>query len=190
MKTIQFHYVAFKYAETQPDGHWFDKETLRFFKSRLPKVAYETDAGRFFITSEADPSGERRYTVREQLPNGNIETVGPFHVWKTQAIAKAKLTEVANAKWWTESLGRIELRIPLELARSCCHPGDCEADVLAAREHWLIVDQLARLVPSTVAEALKEYGAWSDEELADHDQNLTRLLWLACSDVAEEHVDA
>ena len=166
MTTIQFHHVAFKYAETQPDGHWF------------------------FITSETDPSGERRYTVREQLPNGNIETVGPFHVWKTQAIAKAKLTEVANAKWWTESLGRIELRIPLELARTCCHPGDCEADVLAAREHWLIVDQLARLVPATVAEALKEYGAWSDEELADHDQNLTRLLWLACSDVAEEHVDA
>lgn len=72
----------------------------------------------------------------------------------------------------------------------CWHGERDLAEVLAAREHWLIVDQLARLVPATVAEALKEYGAWSDEELADHDQNLTRLLWLACSDVAEEHVDA
>lgn len=189
MTRIPFHYIQFKYAEGQPDGHWFDADTLRFFKCRLPAYAYDSDAGRFFVTSEEDPSGDRRYTVREQLHDGKIETVGPFHVWKTRDVALAKLKEVANAKWWTESLGRIELRIPLDLARTCCHPGDCEADVLAAREHWLIIEQLARLVPSTVAESLKEYGAWSDEELADHNQNLTRLLWLACSDVAEEHVD-
>jgi hypothetical protein len=187
MNTIPIQHVKFKYAESQPDGHWFDAGAIRFFKTRLPKHAYESDAGTFFLTSEEDPGGDRRYTVREQLPDGDIKTVGPFHVWKTRDIGLAKLHEVLESKWWTESLGRIELRIPLELAQTCCHPGDCEADVVAARQHWLIVDQLVKLEPKRVADCLREYGAWSDEELADHDMNLTRLLWLACSDVAEEH---
>jgi hypothetical protein len=188
MQRIQFQEVKDRYY-AGPAGHWFDADTIRFFKSRLPSAAYESDAGTFFVTSEQDPSGVRRYTVREQLPNGDIQTVGPFHHWPTQAAAMAKLREVASAKWWSESLGRIELRIPLELAETCFHPGDCEADVLAAREHWLVEEQLRRLAPDAVRESLKEYGAWSAEELADHDMNLTRLLWVACSDVAEEHVD-
>jgi len=50
-------------------------------------------------------------------------------------------------------------------------------------------DQLSQLAPKQVADRLKEYGAWSDEELANHDMNLTRLLWLACCDVAELNVD-
>lgn len=189
METIRFTEVRQRYAEGQPDGHWFDRDTLRFFKSVLPEVAYRSDNGTFFITRETDPSGKSAYSVREQLHDGRIETVYEFHSFATKNTAMAALKEVANAKWWTESLGRIELRIPLRLARTCFHPGDCEADVVDARRAALVKPQLDRLVPSTVAEALKEYGAWSDEELADHDMNLTRLLWLACSDIAEEHVD-
>jgi hypothetical protein len=33
---------------------------------------------------------------------------------------------------------------------------------------------------------LKEYGAWGAEELADHDQNLQRVLWLAAGDITEQ----
>lgn len=32
---------------------------------------------------------------------------------------------------------------------------------------------------------LKEYGAWNDEELSDHAENLKRALWLACLDAQE-----
>lgn len=41
------------------------------------------------------------------------------------------------------------------------------------------------------AEELKEflscYGAWNDEELSDHDNNIERLLWLACLDCQENN---
>jgi hypothetical protein len=90
--------------------------------------------------------------------------------------------------WWTESLGRIELRITLKQAQSCSHPGDCEADVRALRQVPAIRRQLDKLEPKVVVDSLREYGAWDDQELADHDMNLTRLLWLACCDIAEEHV--
>ncbi|UOF81059.1 hypothetical protein [Caudoviricetes sp.] len=189
MHKIRFIRVISRYNEGQPNGHWFDRDTIRFFKTRLPSVAYEHDGNVFFITRETDPSGKTAYSVREQLHDGSIETVYEFHSFATREAAMAALKEVANAKWWSESLGRIELRIPLDLARSCSHQGDCENDVVAARGEALIKQQLDRLVPSTVAESLKEYGAWSDEELADHDMNLTRLLWCACGDIVEENVD-
>lgn len=33
---------------------------------------------------------------------------------------------------------------------------------------------------------LRGYGAWDDEELADHERNLGRLVWLAGCDLAEQ----
>jgi hypothetical protein len=88
--------------------------------------------------------------------------------------------------YWTESLGRIELKITKAQAESCSHPGPCDNDVAALRTVPAIRRQLDKLEPSLVAECLKGYGAWDDEELSDHEQNLNRLLWIACCDLAEQ----
>jgi hypothetical protein len=37
---------------------------------------------------------------------------------------------------------------------------------------------------------LKQYGARDEAELADHEQNLQRLLWLAAGSVTEGDPDA
>ena len=87
--------------------------------------------------------------------------------------------------WWAESLGRIELQITKKQADSCSHPGQCDQDVADLRKAPSIRRQLEKLNPATVAECLREYGAWDDAELSDHDQNLSRLLWCACCDIAE-----
>jgi hypothetical protein len=76
----------------------------------------------------------------------------------------------------------------LAQAQTCFHPGQCDADVLALSREPKIARQLQKLDPKLVAECLKEYGAWDDEELADHQQNLQRLLWVAACDIAEENV--
>ena len=57
------------------DHHFFDRSTMRFFASRVESGLY---AGRFFITSEKAgfSSQQRRYTVREALPTGEVKTVG------------------------------------------------------------------------------------------------------------------
>jgi len=88
--------------------------------------------------------------------------------------------------YWSESLGRIELQITKNQALSCSHSGRCDDDVAALRLIPSIKRQLDKLKPELVAECLKEYGAWDAEELANHDANLDRLLWVACCDIAEE----
>lgn len=87
--------------------------------------------------------------------------------------------------WWSESMGRIELQITRAQAQACSHPGDCLSDVLALRQVSKIRRQLAKLKPETVAACLRDTGGWEPEGLQDHDENLTRLLWLACCDIAE-----
>lgn len=88
MKTIPFQNVIEFYERARPAGHWFDAKTLRFFGSRLPKVAYLTNAGVLFISSELDFDRVRRYyNVRRQKVNGDIETVGKFNEYRSRAEA-------------------------------------------------------------------------------------------------------
>jgi hypothetical protein len=91
MKSIRFSEVRDFYQRNQPDGHWFDRDSMRFFKTKLPSVAYETTAGVLFVTSEVDPSGVKAYTVRRQKVNGGITTVGDFHCFTTAAAARAEI---------------------------------------------------------------------------------------------------
>ena len=88
--------------------------------------------------------------------------------------------------WYTSSNGRIELKMTLAQAQSASHPGPCDADVAALVKARNISWQLSALDPAVVREELDEYGAWDEEELADHNQNLRRLVWLAANDITEE----
>ena len=89
--------------------------------------------------------------------------------------------------WYSTSSGRIELQMTLKQAQSCAHSGDNEPAVKLLRQDPKIRRQLGKLDPKLVANELSEWGAWDDIELADYDQNLTRLLWLACHGITEEN---
>jgi hypothetical protein len=90
--------------------------------------------------------------------------------------------------YWTESLGRIELQITKKQAESCSHAGQCDVDVEALKLNPSIARQLKKLDPVIVSAALKGYGAWNDLELSNHNDNLTRLLWVACCDISEGNI--
>ena len=91
--------------------------------------------------------------------------------------------------WWTCGSGYVELQMTMVQAERCSHSGDCDADVTALRRHEPeIAAQLAALDPRNVRKTLAEYGCWDTTELADHDRNLQRVLWLAASDIAEGNV--
>jgi hypothetical protein len=95
MKKIDFSEVREYYERTRPEGHWFDAKTLKFFGSRLPSIAYETNAGLLFISSELDFNRERRYyNVRRQEVNGDIKTVGTFNSYRTRAEALNAIKEL------------------------------------------------------------------------------------------------
>lgn len=96
-KTIPFSEVREFYVRNQPFGHWFAPETMRFFRTKLPEIAYELPGGGiYFVTSEVSPAGEKRYTVRRQLHNGDIDTVGLFHSHATRAAAVAAIRAIAR----------------------------------------------------------------------------------------------
>jgi hypothetical protein len=89
--------------------------------------------------------------------------------------------------WHTSGSGRIELQMTLEQARSCSHQGPCDDDVLALSRVPEIKAQLDQIDRRALAAELKQYGAWDAVELADHDQNLQRILWIASGNIAEEN---
>ena len=93
---------------------------------------------------------------------------------------------------WSAGSGRpISLRLTLDEAQSCSHPGQCDADI----DYLLLSDGISAQVstwdPETLRAELAEYGAWDwdEEELADHEENTRRMVWLACCDVAENPKD-
>ena len=84
------------------------------------------------------------------------------------------------------SFNRFEIELTLEQAESGSHQGQCDEDVDALSREPAIAAQLSKLEPGAVRDELREYGAWGDDELADHDQNLQRVLWLACGQITDE----
>jgi len=90
--------------------------------------------------------------------------------------------------WWSTGSGRIELNITRKQAAIGYHSGQCYSDVVYLRHVPAIRRQLKKLDPAIVAKELEEHAAWSHEELKNHDENLTRLLWIACSDIRDGNV--
>ena len=91
---------------------------------------------------------------------------------------------------WCAGSGRpLSLRLTLDEAQSCSHPGQCDADI----DYLLLTDGISAQVstwdPETLRAELAEYGAWEETELADHEANIKRMVWLACNDVAENPED-
>lgn len=79
--------------------HWFDKDTLRFFKSRLPQQAYQTDdeTRAYFVTSEQPPDGSRRWSIRcYSFVTRDIETIGPFCSWSSSRAATSAAMKLAK----------------------------------------------------------------------------------------------
>lgn len=85
--------------------------------------------------------------------------------------------------------GIIELELFLDDARRGYHSGACDLDIRDLLQAGYIADQLAAINPDTLADELKEWGTWSADELADHEQNKARILWLACGDIVDSCPD-
>lgn len=87
--------------------------------------------------------------------------------------------------YWSTGSGRIELNITKRQAAGASHPGDCERDVAELCKVPAIAKQLAVIDSALLRDELREWGAWDETELADHAQNLQRLVWLAAGDIAD-----
>lgn len=88
--------------------------------------------------------------------------------------------------YYTSGSGRIEIGMTLDQARTASHPGLCDGDVRDLSRDPAIRKQLDAIDPVLLAAELREYGAWDTRDLADHEANLQRILWIAAGDINEE----
>ena len=85
---------------------------------------------------------------------------------------------------WQAGSGRnISLKLTMEDAETGNHQGPCDSDVacLAGK----LSEQTYLWDAEDLRAELDESGAWDDEELSDHEENIERMIWIACGDVAE-----
>lgn len=79
-------------------SHWWDADTMRFFKLRVHPRVYQGSGGIYFVTSEKGPSGVRACSVRRFNPEQDlrdVETVGAFNCY-SRAIAHRLAAEAAK----------------------------------------------------------------------------------------------
>jgi len=82
-----------KRANAESGFFFFEAGTLRFFHSRIGRTLI---GGRWFVTSEEPPSGERRWTVRRAEADGSIETEGAFMAYGSGAEARRAAERIAR----------------------------------------------------------------------------------------------
>lgn len=86
---------------------------------------------------------------------------------------------------WESSSGRIALNLSMNEAGKGYHSGACDLDIAELRTMAHIDNQLKSIDPELLISELKEFGAWDSKELANHEDNLDRLLWIACGDLID-----
>lgn len=78
------------------------------------------------------------------------------------------------------------LEMTLREAREASHQGRCDAEVKALCATPKMRRQLDKIGAEAIAEELKEYGAWNEEELKDAEANRERFVWVAAGNIVEE----
>lgn len=93
------HYKSISELKRLHAGHFFDRDTIRFFDSVIyPNVRTGYD-GWYFITSEKFDTGwPRLFTIRKIDENGKIDTVGKFQGYQTFEDALKSASEFAKAE--------------------------------------------------------------------------------------------
>ncbi|MHC4322695.1 MAG: DUF7447 family protein [Planctomycetota bacterium] len=95
MSSLQIEYRN-RHYENKTAGHWFDPDTMRFFRSRIGKARKCKNGVWFFVSSEKPPHGKRKYSVRKMELDGDINTVGEF-CSLTSYMANKLVDEYAEA---------------------------------------------------------------------------------------------
>ena len=88
---------------------------------------------------------------------------------------------------YTTGSGKIEIEITKKQAQKGYHAGQCDKDIEGLRRIPAVKRQLAKIDKAVLIDELRPWGAWADEELQDHEENLDRFLWLACADIVETY---
>ena len=74
MTNLQIEYKN----RTNGESHWFDPNTMRFFRSRIGASRKMPNGIIYFVTSEKPPHGQRMFSLRKMELDGDINSIGGF----------------------------------------------------------------------------------------------------------------
>lgn len=120
-------------AVRRSGSHFFDKDTMRYFKSRIDDVTFTGPDGWYFVTSEKHESAfaqinePRKYTVRRLSVTPNdlrLYELGGFQAYPT--LRRARTAARHAAKVGAAICPDCKLRLLYEAETSC---GECQAYV-------------------------------------------------------------
>ena len=77
------------------------------------------------------------------------------------------------------------LNITKAVANECSRSGNNEYSVNYYMNLPKYKKQLLKLDKEQVRKELNDLGAWEDDELENHEDNLQRLFWLACGNISD-----
>jgi hypothetical protein len=77
------------------------------------------------------------------------------------------------------------LNITKKVALECSRSGDNEYSVNYYMNQSKYKKQLDKLNPIQVRQELNDLGAWDDDELSNHADNLQRLFWVSCGNIVD-----
>jgi len=82
-----------KDAHSRSGGNWFSASTMKYWNTRVHSAIY---GGTYFVSSDADYSSARVYTVRRIDSDGSISTVGDFGAYATSKQAHKAAKALAD----------------------------------------------------------------------------------------------
>lgn len=76
---------------TAAGSHWWDRDSMRFFRTRVSEKCYQGSGGIYFVSSETCGDQPRAYSVRQYKPESKqIDTIGDFNsLTRAQAHTEA-----------------------------------------------------------------------------------------------------
>jgi hypothetical protein len=89
-------------------------------------------------------------------------------------------------KYHYAQFNSFEIKLPESCVNACHHSGACDADVTLWLKDGYVKKELAKIDANKLADELRNYGAWDEIELSNHNDNLARILWIAAANIQEE----
>jgi len=96
----------------------------------------------------------------------------------------AKNHKIMKTLWNMSNYGN-DLKLTRIDAQDCSHSGQCDDDVKRIMAKPYVARQLKNINPDQLIKELREYGAWDDFELTNHEDNLMRWTWISAGDITD-----
>jgi hypothetical protein len=179
-------------AMRRDGSHWWDRQSMRFFGTRVCGGAFNGAGGVYFVTSEQPPHGKRAYTIRQFKPDTlDVSTVGELCGYKTRPTALRHAEKLAQGDGQAV-IERDEPHLPMsedgQFLHDCQRHGNKGASLEACKILMRLGRQHSRMMTEYCNGTFDAYQGDDCEPHPDLAKCRDRIEHLATSDLGAKGV--